>query len=81
MTLLDCSSYESAAIEAILRGWLSFAGTRPEYAKMKTTMLHLVELSCGMDFSQQYIDEMKALLATMDDSKPEVKKVKAWLNK
>lgn len=81
MTLLDCSSFESAAIEAITRNWLSFISNRPEYAKMKTTILHLVELSCGMDFRQQDMDEMRVFIDTLDDSKPDVKKVKKWFNK
>lgn len=78
---LDCTNFESPAIEAIIRGWLSFVGNRPEYAKMKTTMIHLVELSCGMDFRQQDMDEMRTFIDTLDDSKPDVKKVKVWLNK
>ena len=81
MTLLDCSSFESPSIEAITRNWLSFISNRPEYAKMKILMLHLVELSCGMDFSQKYMDEMRAFIDTLDDSKPDVKKVKKWFNK
>ena len=81
MAFLDCSSFESLEISKIVKVWINFVGNRPEYAKMKTTMLHLVELADGMDFPQSYIDEMKTLVNTMDDSKPDVKKVKAWLNK
>jgi hypothetical protein len=81
MTLLNCSSFESSTIAPIVRGWHTFVGNRPEYAKMKTTILHLVELADGMDFRQCDIDEMRTLIASMDDSKPDVKKVKAWLNK
>ena len=80
MSFLNCSSFESREISEIVKVWMNFVGNRPEYKVMKTTMLHLVELADGMDFPQAYIDEMKTLVNTMDDSKPDVKKVKKWLN-
>ena len=78
MTFLDCTAYESRSISEIVRGWLAFAGSRPEYKAMKTTMLHLVELADGCAFRAQDLDDMRALIDRLDDSKPDVKAVKAW---
>jgi len=79
--LLGCSAFESREVSEIVRGWLNFIKNNRGYDKLKTNMLHLLELADGLPFSEEYMNEMKRFIDTLDDTKPDVRKVKKWLNR
>jgi hypothetical protein len=78
--LLDTTPWIDARASDILEGWLAYLKTRPHDPARFIMFYKMKLLSHGIPFTKIEIDNLAKYINTLDQGKPDVAKLKGWMD-